>query len=184
MCSYLICSLNSAAEWALNRHSVTSLSLVRWRRLILSSLFRISSIMPRNFLASSTFLLLMFKSKTEFSTLIQFVSLFRNCLFKIGETDGFWFSDSEEIKQMITSKGVFLGLIEGTVTHAKVLSSRNRREKEDRIGESQPLLEPILSIQDKIRLGRQSPQKNFDDPLVLYFTWLLMLNLSFYWTYA
>jgi hypothetical protein len=40
-------------------------------------------------------------------------------------------------------------LIEGTVT-AKVLSSRNQREKEDRIGENQSLRERTLSVQDKI----------------------------------
>jgi hypothetical protein len=40
------------------------------------------------------------------------------------------------------------GLIEGTVT-SKVSSSRNRREKEDRIGESQPFRERTLSVQDK-----------------------------------
>jgi hypothetical protein len=40
--------------------------------------------------------------------------------------------------------GFFKGLIEGTVT-AKVLSSQNRREKEDRIGESQPFQERIRS---------------------------------------
>jgi hypothetical protein len=43
-------------------------------------------------------------------------------------------------------------LIEGTVT-VKVLSSRNRSEKEDRIGESQPFRERTLSVQDKIRPG-------------------------------
>jgi hypothetical protein len=37
------------------------------------------------------------------------------------------------------------GLTEGTVT-AKVLSSLERREKEDRIGESQPLRERTLSV--------------------------------------
>jgi hypothetical protein len=41
------------------------------------------------------------------------------------------------------------GLIEGTAT-ARVLSSRNRREKEDRIEESQPFRERNLSLQDKI----------------------------------
>jgi hypothetical protein len=51
---------------------------------------------------------------------------------------------------------IFLrGLIEGTVT-AKVLSSRKRREKEDRIGESQPFRERTLSVQDKILPGEES----------------------------
>ncbi|KAI5720609.1 hypothetical protein M8J77_009413 [Diaphorina citri] len=36
------------------------------------------------------------------------------------------------------------------------LSSRNRRDKEDRIGESQPFRERTLSHQDKIRPGRES----------------------------
>jgi hypothetical protein len=40
------------------------------------------------------------------------------------------------------------GLIEGTV-NAKVLSSRNRRENEDGIGESQPFRERTLSVPDK-----------------------------------
>jgi hypothetical protein len=45
--------------------------------------------------------------------------------------------------------------MEGTVT-AKVLSARNRRKKEDRIEESQSFRERILSVQDKIRPGRES----------------------------
>jgi hypothetical protein len=44
------------------------------------------------------------------------------------------------------------GLIEETVT-AKVFPSRNRREKEDRIGESQPFREQTLFHQDKIHHG-------------------------------
>jgi hypothetical protein len=47
------------------------------------------------------------------------------------------------------------GLTEGTVT-AKVLSSRKRREKEDRIGESQPFRKRISSVYDEILLGRES----------------------------
>jgi hypothetical protein len=43
-------------------------------------------------------------------------------------------------------------LIEGTVT-GRVLSSRNRREKKDRIGESEPFQERALSLQDKIHPG-------------------------------
>jgi hypothetical protein len=39
---------------------------------------------------------------------------------------------------------------------AKALSSRKRREKEDRIGESQPFQERTLSVQDKIRPERKS----------------------------
>jgi Neurotransmitter-gated ion-channel transmembrane region. len=42
------------------------------------------------------------------------------------------------------------GLIEGT-TITEVSSSRNRREKEDRIRGSQPFRERTLSLQDKIR---------------------------------
>jgi hypothetical protein len=45
-------------------------------------------------------------------------------------------------------------LTEGTVT-ARVLSSRNRRKKEDRIGERQPFRERTLSLQDKICPGRE-----------------------------
>jgi hypothetical protein len=45
--------------------------------------------------------------------------------------------------------------MEGTLT-AKVLSSRNRVEREDRIGESQPFQERTLSSQDKIYRGRES----------------------------
>jgi hypothetical protein len=44
------------------------------------------------------------------------------------------------------------GLTEGTVT-AKVLSSRKRREKEDRIAESQLFRKRALSFKDKIRPG-------------------------------
>jgi hypothetical protein len=43
------------------------------------------------------------------------------------------------------SEYLFRGLIEGTVT-AKVSSSRNRRNKVDRIGESQPFQERTLSV--------------------------------------
>jgi hypothetical protein len=46
-------------------------------------------------------------------------------------------------------------LIEGTVT-AKVLSFLKRREKKDRIGESQPFGERNLSLQDKISYGWKS----------------------------
>jgi hypothetical protein len=42
-----------------------------------------------------------------------------------------------------------------TVT-ANVLSSRKRREKEDRTGESQPFRERTLFRRDKIRPGRES----------------------------
>jgi hypothetical protein len=49
---------------------------------------------------------------------------------------------------------LFLGLMEGTVT-AKVLSSLKRREKEDRIGESQPFREragikPVTALGYKV----------------------------------
>jgi Predicted metal-dependent hydrolase (urease superfamily) len=50
------------------------------------------------------------------------------------------------------------GLIKGTVT-AKVLSSRNRREKEDRTGEGQKFREQTLFILDKIRPGRESNRR-------------------------
>jgi hypothetical protein len=41
------------------------------------------------------------------------------------------------------------------------MSSRNRKEKEDRIGESQPFQEPPLSVADKARSGRESkPRPN------------------------
>jgi hypothetical protein len=53
---------------------------------------------------------------------------------------------------------------EGTVT-AKVLLSRNRREKGDRIGESQPFRERTLSHQDKFRPGRKSPSAYKADAL-------------------
>jgi hypothetical protein len=58
--------------------------------------------------------------------------------------------------QSLTRTTFFLrGLIKGTVT-AKVLSFRNRREKEDRIGESQPFRERTLYHQDKILPGQES----------------------------
>jgi hypothetical protein len=46
-------------------------------------------------------------------------------------------------------------LIEVTVT-AKVLLSQKRREKEDRIGESQPFPERILFVENNIGLERES----------------------------
>jgi hypothetical protein len=47
------------------------------------------------------------------------------------------------------------GLIEGTVT-IEALSSRKRREKEDRIGEREPFRERTLSVQDKVRPRQES----------------------------
>jgi hypothetical protein len=51
-------------------------------------------------------------------------------------------------------------LTEVTVTR-EVLSSENQREKEDRLGESQPFRERTSSVQDKVHPGLKSnPQPN------------------------
>jgi hypothetical protein len=47
-------------------------------------------------------------------------------------------------------------LIEGNTSKAKVLSYRNRREKEDRKGESQTFRERTLSVRNKIRPEQES----------------------------
>jgi hypothetical protein len=58
---------------------------------------------------------------------------------------------NEMLPWLFESVGIFSsGLIEGSVT-TKILSSRNRREKENMIEESQPFREWTLSVQDKIR---------------------------------
>jgi hypothetical protein len=49
-------------------------------------------------------------------------------------------------------------LIEGTVI-TKVLSSPNRREKKERIGESQPFRERTLSVKDEVHPGWESNPK-------------------------
>jgi hypothetical protein len=60
-----------------------------------------------------------------------------------------------EISPYYVRVGFFRGLIEGTVT-AKVLSLWKRREKKDRIGESQPIRERTLSVGNKIRPRQES----------------------------
>ncbi|KAI5752088.1 hypothetical protein M8J77_013739 [Diaphorina citri] len=54
-------------------------------------------------------------------------------------------------QQQSTVVKLDLSLIDGALT--KVLSPPKRREKEDRIGETQPFRERILSVQDLPRAG-------------------------------
>jgi hypothetical protein len=74
----------------------------------------------------------------------------------------FWDDKTSAVYSSVLSKlSKKRGLIEETVT-AKVLSSRNRREKEDRIGESQPFRERTLSHQGvKIKKSSLSTNEHY-----------------------